>query len=407
MGMITGKQLQKRLGTFAMFFLFCLLTANYAAFPGHAASQEAKDPFNLVLAYTDVTVGAGQDFEMDAEIVNGRKTLVQVKVSTQSVPEGWTVGFHSRYPSYPVRGIMVKGEDSKTLELKAKIPENIEPGTYKITVVAKDKNGTRTQSEKVTIRVSSKKVETGGLKITSQYPDLSGPSTRPFKFTIDLKNETDTPLTTSLAALAPPDWRVRIKPQFEETQISSIALKKDASETLSVEIDAPVLTKPGDYPVTLKARSGPYDAQIELKVKLTVTYDLRMGRQSGILNAAATAGEKTQIDFVVVNAGTAPINKLSFLSEKPEKWTVDFKPDKIDVLNPGEAKQIDMGVLAPKRAIVGDYILKITSNNPETSKSVDFRVTVSTPTIWGWIGLLIVAAVILGLAMVFVRLGRR
>jgi uncharacterized membrane protein len=302
---------------------------------------------------------------------------------------------------------MVKGEDSKTLEFKAKIPENTKPGTYNITLVAKENNGNRTQSQEVTIRVSSKKIETGGLKITSQYPDLSGPSTRPFKFSIDLKNETDAGLTTSLSATAPPDWRVRIKPQFEETQISSIALKKDASETLSVEIEAPVLTKPGNYPVTLKARSGPYDAQIELKVKLTGTQEFKVGTPTGILNATATAGDKERIVFLIANTGTAPVNKLSFITKKPEKWNIDFKPDKIDSLNPGEIKEVKMEVLAPKRAIAGDYLLTVISNSPNASQSVDFRITVSTPTLWGWIGLLIVAAVILGLGIVFVRLGRR
>ena len=41
------------------------------------------------------------------------------------------------------------------------------------------------------------------------------------------------------------------------------------------------------------------------------------------------------------------------------------------------------------------------------SKPLDFRVTVTTATLWGWIGAGIVAAVVLGLIVVFWRLGRR
>jgi uncharacterized membrane protein len=52
-------------------------------------------------------------------------------------------------------------------------------------------------------------------------------------------------------------------------------------------------------------------------------------------------------------------------------------------------------------------MLTLTANSPETNKSSDFRVTVSTPTIWGWIGFGIVGLVVLGLAVVFFRLGRR
>ncbi|HKY09240.1 MAG TPA: NEW3 domain-containing protein, partial [Candidatus Binatia bacterium] len=122
-----------------------------------------------------------------------------------------------------------------------------------------------------------------------------------------------------------------------------------------------------------------------------------------------TAGNKTPIDFVVGNAGTAPIRNLNFVTKKPnDKWTVEFRPDKIDSLGPGEVRQIKMEVLAPERTIAGDYMLTLTGNSPEASnKSLDFRVTVSTPTIWGWVGFAIVGLVVLGLAVVFFRLGRR
>ena len=52
-------------------------------------------------------------------------------------------------------------------------------------------------------------------------------------------------------------------------------------------------------------------------------------------------------------------------------------------------------------------MLTLTANSPEVNKTVDFRVTVSTPTVWGWIGFAIVALVVLGLGVVFFRLGRR
>jgi len=133
-----------------------------------------------------------------------------------------------------------------------------------------------------------------------------------------------------------------------------------------------------------------------------------MGTLAGTLNASVTAGKKTPVDFVVANTGTAPIRNLAFISKKPaEKWTVEFKPDKIDSLNPGEIREIKLDILAPDRTIAGDYPVTITANSPETTKSLEFRVTVSTPTLWGWVGFGIVALVVLGLVIVFFRLGRR
>ncbi len=369
--------------------------------------DDQKEPFELIMAYNNITVGPGQEFEMDAEVVNPRKASVRVALETTSLPEGWTAGFHSRYPSFPVGGIMVQGGKNTTLELKVKLPDNVEPGDYELGVTAKDSKGEKTEDVKIAFRVSAKKVDTGGLKMESQYPVLSGTSDQTFKFGIDLKNETDNPLTTALAAQAPPGWVVRIKPQFEDTQISSIALKKDSSETLSVEIQPPQLGDPGDFPIIVRARSGNFTAQSDLKVTLAGTRVLNMGTATGRLNADVTAGEQSQVDFLIGNAGTAPLNNLSFISSKPDGWEVNFNPDKVDSLNSGEVREVKMEITAPDRAVAGDYMLAVTTNSPDSSKSIDFRVTVSTPTIWGWIGAFIVAAVVLALAAVFIRLGRR
>ncbi|MGH7817577.1 MAG: NEW3 domain-containing protein, partial [Candidatus Binatia bacterium] len=263
-------------------------------------------------------------------------------------------------------------------------------------------------TETINLTVTSKKVETGGIKLTSQYPVLSTGSGQTLKFTVDLKNETNKPLTTALAAQAPPGWNVRFKPQFGDQQISSIQLKESGSETLSVEIDTPSKADAKEQPVTITAKSGAFEASTSIKVSLKGTQDLKMGSLAGTLNAALTAGNKTPIDFVVGNAGTAPIRNLGFVSKKPsDKWTVEFKPDKLDALGPGEVRQIKMEILAPDRTIAGDYLMILTANSAELTKSVEFRVTVSTPTIWGWIGFGIVGLVVIGLAIVFFRLGRR
>ena len=175
-----------------------------------------------------------------------------------------------------------------------------------------------------------------------------------------------------------------------------------------MEIDTPVRSEAKEEPVTIVARSGAFEASANIKVSLKGTQDLKMGSLAGTLNTSITAGKKTPVDFVVANAGTAPVRNLSFITKKPsEKWTVEFKPDKIDALNPGEVREIKMEILAPDRTIAGDYLLTLTGNSAEVTKSVEFRVTVSTPTLWGWVGFGIVGLVVLGLATVFFRLGRR
>ena len=368
---------------------------------------ESKESFNLILPFRDVTVGQGQEVTMDTEVVNRTKNPVRVSLAIEGVPEGWEVGFNSRYPSYPVRSVMVQGEKSTTIEFKAKVSDKTKPGNYEVKVSAKDEIGKTAYGDKILFRITSKKVETGGLKLTSQYPVLTTPSGQTLKFTVDLKNETNKPLTASLISQAPTGWAIRFKPQFGDTQISSIQLKENATETLSVEIDSPLQAKAGEHPVTVRARAGAFEASTNLKVTLRGVTDLKMGTTGGTLNASVTAGQKTPVPFLVVNSGTAPVRNLAFVTKKPDKWTIDFKPDKIDSLNSGELREISMEITAPARAIAGDYEITILANSQDTNKSLAFRVTVATATLWGWIGALIVAAVVLGLGVVFVRLGRR
>jgi len=391
--------------------IFFLLLPFSAVGPSHAAESERA--FHLILSFTDVTVGPGQEFEMDVDVANPGKDPVLVLLKTESVPEGWEAGFHSRYPSCPVRSVMVEGEKSKTLEFKVDVPDKVEGKSYEIKVSASDRNGQNTTSETITFLLSPKKVETGGLKTESQYPDLTGPTNQSFNFSVDLKNETDKDLTAALTAEAPAGWRVRIKPQFEDNVISSVALKKDSSQTLSVEIDPPFLAKAGGYPVTFKARSGSFTAERQFKVNLTGTYDLIMGvptignTLALKLNTSVTVGKKTDVEFLVANTGTAPLLNLAFDATKPEGWSVEFEPKKLDSLNPGDIQTVTTTIQTSDRTVAGDYLLTVRSDSPDARKSIDFRVTVATPTLWGWIGAGIVAAVVLGLGLVFVRLGRR
>ena len=398
-------------------FAFILIAAATFVTHGLAAEPPPAPPpgvtFNLILPFKDLTVGQGQEATMDTEVVNRTKEPVEVSLTIEGIPSGWDINFNSRYPSFPVRSVMVAGGDqtsnkSTTLELKAKVPENTKPATYPIKVTAKDTKGTTQYVETINYRVTSKKIETGGIKVSSQYPVLSTGSGQTLKFTVDLKNETNKALPTSLVAQAPQGWTVRFKPQFGDQQISSIQLKENGSETLSVEVDTPANAEAKESPVTVTARSGAFEASTTIKVSLKGTQDLKMGSLAGTLNASLTAGTKTPIDFVVGNAGSAPIRNLGFVTKKPsDKWSVEFKPDKIDALGPGEVRQIKMEILAPDRTIAGDYLMTLTANSADVTKSVEFRVTVSTPTIWGWIGFGIVGLVVIGLAVVFFRLGRR
>src|SRR5512135_1792692 len=258
-----------RLPIFSLLFALCFISSVSFISIGSAAETTAappsKETFNLIMPFQDITVGQGQEASMDADVVNRTRDPVEVSLTLEGVPSGWDVNFNSRYPSFPVRSVMVAGSDqysnkSTTLEFKAKVPDNTKPGTYPIKVIAKDTRSATQYVQTINYRVTSKKIETGGIKLSSQYPVLTAGSGQTIKFTIDLKNETNKPLPTSLVAQAPQGWAVRFKPQFGDQQISSIQVKENGTETLSVEIDTPVTAEAKEYPITISARAGALEA---------------------------------------------------------------------------------------------------------------------------------------------------
>ena len=93
----------------------------------------------------------------------------------------------------------------------------------------------------------------------------------------------------------------------------------------------------------------------------------------------------------------------------PEGWTVEFDPKEIDNLAVLDEQNITVKITPPDKTIAGDYMMKISvvDNSRNATAEAEIRVTVLTPTIWGWVGVIIVVLVVIGLMVMFWRLGRR
>ncbi len=107
------------------------------------------------------------------------------------------------------------------------------------------------------------------------------------------------------------------------------------------------------------------------------------------------------------NTGSAVNHNITFDSFKPENWTVEFKPDKIEALQPGDMKQVEVSVKPGAQALVGDYSVGISVTGEKADKTLEMRVTVKSSAAWAWIGIGIILFVIAGLCALFIWLGRR
>lgn len=249
------------------------------------------------------------------------------------------------------------------------------------------------------------------LKLESTYPSLSADSGQSFSFDFDIKYSGDRQLF-NLNSTTQPGWDVTFTSSTGKT-ITAIQLGPvDYTVTESVKINmTPSLGQipaPGEYPLTVTISSGALSQTINLKATVKAKYSFELGTPTGNLNTSATSGKENHAPIQVLNAGTAAIDKLAFTSSAPEGWIVTFNPSQIDTIGAGQTQQVDAIITPPGgKTVAGDYTVSITANNGTMSQTLQLRVTVSTPTIWGWVGLIIVVLVIAGLAVLFIKLGRR
>ena len=110
---------------------------------------------------------------------------------------------------------------------------------------------------------------------------------------------------------------------------------------------------------------------------------------------------------MVKNRGSAPAHNVELSAFEPSGWEVQFEPDKIEELAPdGEAK-VTANIKASSKAVAGDYNMTISARAQEASASADFRITVLTSTLWGIVGVIIIAIALGVVVLAVARFGRR
>ncbi|MBM4447230.1 MAG: hypothetical protein FJ023_07780 [Chloroflexi bacterium] len=275
-----------------------------------------------------------------------------------------------------------------------------------------------TGSQPASISPNQKSPGAEKITLTCQYPVVSSYAGTYFAYKIDLQYTGGTaPRIFDLQAKGPDGFTYSITPSYgETTEIAAIRLdpQKTYPDTITVMARpyAWRVPQPGEYPITVGASSGELKASIELKAIVTAQYDLAVEPSSGLLNTKATTGKDNYFPISIINTGSADLAKINFSSKiigGPSGWSITFNPEKIDLLPKGDKREIQVNIKPAEKTIAGDYMVTI-SAEPEAKNAFgafDLRVTVLTPTIWGWVGVGIVVLVIAGLAFMFMRLGRR
>jgi uncharacterized membrane protein len=371
-----------------------------------ARAQEAPDVY-LSTAVRSVLVDRGKQISFYIDVNNKATVGRYVDLELVQAPEGWepilkTRGFVAR--SVWVRPATSDSSSLESVELQMKVPADAEAKDYSFVIRG---TGEGFPASTVNLTVGVKNEPTKGTSLVAQYPTLRGKSGSTFGFKADLKNDSEEERTYGLSFNSPDGWDVVFKPTYDQNQISSVKVKSGATQGLDIQVTPPARVEAGEYPITVSAASPADQSSVELKVTVTGTYQMSMVTRTDAFSTSATAGQESPFYVTVINSGSAPLQDVSLSSYKPQGWTVTFSPEKIDSLEPGANREVAMMIKPSAKAIAGDFMLTVEASHPQTFLSRDVRVTVETPTIWGWMGTGLLVVVIGGLMAIFMKIGRR
>lgn len=387
--------------------LYLMTTAADPAFGAEGKKELPPRAISVSPEYTGVVIQKGEDVSLDLNVKNGGQRSENIELTLSEVPVGWKARIKTY--SFDVTGVHVESDSSKSLTFEAEPGENVGPGVYVFEIWGKTPDGQLTSTAHFTVTVKEKEEEkkAKGINILTSYPVLQGPTDASFEFSLEVESKIDKDTIFDLSAQGPEKWDINFKPAYEQKFISSLRIKANQSTTMAVEIKPYPLAGPGEYPIKVKIASEKAKAEVDLTVVLTGTFKLDAGTPDGLLSLVAFQGKAANLSFYVKNSGSAPQNNISFLSIKPENWKVEFKPEKIDTLPPGELKQIEVTITPSEQALVGDYSVNLSVDGEKSSRNLELRVTVKASSAWGWVGIGIIVLVIAGLVILFVRMGRR
>jgi len=376
-----------------------------AAAPAAPASAQQDSPtvkgLFLLTDYPAVTVRPGTTTTVNLRLRNYALPPERFALSVEGVPQGWTVTMLGG--GQPVGAAMVATNDSTTLQLRLDVPANAAMGSENLTVSAQG----QTTKVSLPIAVTLAKDLPAKLTIEPELPSLRGTSKSSFEYQLKVKNDSGRNLVIALAAQAPQNFETSFTEQYGSQELSSLPVEAGQSKTVKLKVRPPSTIGANRYPVSVKASAEDASADASVALEITGQPRLSMAGRDGVLSARAEAGKEASIPIVVTNTGTAAADEIELSSTAPSGWKVTFEPKTIDRIAPGANKEVQALVTPPEKAIAGDYAPTFNAAARGENASTQFRVAVGVSTIWGAIGIAIIAIALLIMVGAVARFGRR
>lgn len=380
------------------------LTVAFFAFAVSALAADTKADIKglyLLTDYPAVSVEPGTTSTVNLKLRNYGLAPERLQLSVAGVPQGWTATLLGG--GQPVAAAMPATDDSVSLDLRLDVPKDAKIGTQTLTVSAQ---GTTSQVS-LPVNVTLAKQLPAKLSVQPQLPELRGSTNSSFEYTLTVKNDSGKKLLVSLAADAPRNFDTSFTEAYGTQQLTAVPIDAGKSKDVKLKVSPPSTVDAGHYPVKVKVAAEGANAATDVALDITGEPKLTLAGPEGLLSANATAGTETSVPVVVANTGTAPAENIELSSNAPSGWKVSFDPKTIDRIAPNQHRQVQALITPPVKAIAGDYVNTLTASTHGENGTANFRVTVTTSTMWGVAGVGIIGVALLIMVGAVVRFGRR
>lgn len=359
----------------------------------------AMDNISLFSAYTRVTASPGEKMNYDIDVINNGSSIQTMSFDMEGLPKGWDYSISSN--GTDIQELSVKGDSETPITVEISIPLDADKGDHEFQLVATDGNS----QSSVPLSISVK--EQGSLKseLTTDQANLEGHADETFSYTVTLNNKTTKTQDYTLSSDVKDGWLVRFL--SDSKSVTSVSLEPNTSKDITVEAVPPQNVEAGTYDIPITAATNDSSSDLKLEAVVTGSYDIAISTKSEVLSDTINAGNDKTIELVVKNTGTSPLVDIELTAETPTNWETEFNESTIAELEPGKSKTIKAKVSAPKDAIAGDYVTTFKATTDQASADATFRISVETSTLWGFVAILIIAGVVVGLYLIIRKYGRR
>ena len=390
-----------RAGVSALMMVASLSLASVSASLAKDPSPEAIKGLYLTTDFPAVQIRAGEETTLPLTIYNYGLPPQRTALTIADKPADWKADVEGS--GKPVSAAFVDYDGRANLNLKLNIPATAKAGDYKITIQADGDDA------KSSLPISIKLAEPLAAKLTAtpKFPVLRGSPKSSFDFNVAVKNESGADMTVNLRVDAPSGFTTTFKEGYSTQEITSLSIKANESKDITVAVKPAPRAPAGETPILLAIVGDKASVQAKLALDISGQPAITVTGQDERLSGEATAGQERSIPLIIRNNGTASARGVSLSATPPSGWKIAFDPKEVPEIAAGEEQKVSALVTPSGKAIAGDYMVSVRASGDGVSESANYRVTVTTSTLWGVTGIAVIIAALLVLVGAVGRFGRR